>query len=1126
MRNCFVRYTGGASSRAGFAYVGMCKQGAPNSGALGSIDTPPRDINFQYNINQGFVLEFGHFYMRVKYRGAYITESTIPVTGVNSSAVFTTSVAHGFSVNDWVYDVGNTGFTGLTWIVASTPAANTFTVTDLFGNPISSATVSGAGTIARIYNVAAPYAAEDLDYLKFAQRANVMNLTCWNQETGTEYTPYTLTRNSNTNWIFSQTSFAPAISAPSSVTATATNSTTANTWYSYVVTTVDDNGNESVASTNADVLNNNISINAGSNTIKFSHVSGANVYNIYAATPIFTASPYANPGFVGVEYGLIGTSFGQQFIDTNIIPDFTRTPPLHTDPFARGTITDVTPTAAGSGLTQSTVQYQITTSTGSGFRGVPIVQNGNLVGFQIYDGGKNYALSDTIAITTGGVAATGTYTFAGNPSDGNTIILNGVTWTFKTTVNAVSQTKIGSTLAETLDQLVSDLTTSNNASIIVANYNVTTGTVLHITYGQLGTSGNSYTLAAGTYGGVVSGATLSGGTNGASSGASASLSIGARTGTYPGTIQYYQQRLVYASTINQPNTYFMSQPGLYNNFDSSIPLVDSDAIIGTPWGVQINGIQFLVPTISGLLALTGNGVWLISGGASAAITPADQNAQAQAQIGCSAIVPPLYVNLHILYVQAKNSIVRDVAYNFINNVFQGTDITVFSNHLFAGYTLRQWAYAEEPFKVVWAVRNDGSLLSLTYVKEQEIQGWAKHDTNGFFVGVCTVVEPPVDAIYVITKRYIAGEGKWAYYSERADNREWNDIEDCFCVDAGLSLPLTYPNATLTPAAADGTNNISSTIVTLGGSGYTAPTAIAVDSSGQGTGATFSVSISGGAITAVTPIAQGSNYTKGLTRIVISDSTGSGALVQPVITNYVTFSASSSVFTSDMVGDILRVDGGKATIISQTGTACVANITEILTNTIPNDPNNTPVPAASGEWSVSTPITTINGLNHLEGMTVTGLADGGVISPQEVVDGTITLPNAASNIVVGLPFLAQIQTMYLETQSQMTLQGKRKNIQSASIRLEQSRGIQVGTNQPDASVQPNNAIVPWQNMKEIKERNALIHAGSAIPLYTGDSYILVPGDWVTKGQLAMQQPYPMPMNVLAAVVNYTPGDNPG
>ena len=80
MRNMFVRYQGGAYSRAGFAFVGMCKQGAPNAGTAGSINVPPRDINFQVSINQGFALEFGNLYLRIKSAGAYVTESAQNVT--------------------------------------------------------------------------------------------------------------------------------------------------------------------------------------------------------------------------------------------------------------------------------------------------------------------------------------------------------------------------------------------------------------------------------------------------------------------------------------------------------------------------------------------------------------------------------------------------------------------------------------------------------------------------------------------------------------------------------------------------------------------------------------------------------------------------------------------------------------------------------------------------------------------------------------------------------------------------------------------------------------------------------------------------------------------------------------
>ncbi len=1138
MRNGFCNFQGGYASRAGTAYVGTCKQGNPIGGATvnnvsGGTPVnsgPPRPIPFAFNVQQQYDLEFGDYYMRIVYRGAYVTETGQNVTSITQAdpGVITIN-AHGYSNGDWVYGSGiggMTAFNGLTFVVQNA-TTNTFTLTDLFGNVIDTITFpefTSGGTFARIYTVTTPYAAVDLPYLKFTQSADEMSLTCWNQSTLTEYPPYDLVRNGNTNWTFTATSFAEQISPPTNVTGSVQSSVSSlQTWYSYVVTAIDAaTGSESIASSIINLKNNDISVNEGSNTITWSPVAGAQSYNIYAATPYYS-SDGSERIQIGVPYGYLGSALGTSFVDSNITPDFTTTPPLHANPFARGAITEVPVTSAGSGLSQATIGYTVNTSTGSGFVGYPIVLNGGLNGFYIAEPGQNFVLGDSITITSSGaIAATGSYTFSANPTNGQTIILNGVTWTFVTSGASGTQTNIKSTAQATIYQLVADLTNSGNSSINVANYSAS-GLVVNITYGTAGTVGNSYTLAVGTYGGTISAATLLGGAAGGSSGgATVSIILGPETGTYPGVAAYFQERRVYANTQNNPDTYYMSQPGAYNNMDASIPTVDSDAITGTPWGQQVDGIQFMTPMPGGMVLFTGSGGWQLSGGNTIAITPADQDAQPQTRYGCSSTVPPIPVNFHILFVRESDGVVYDLVYNFFANIYTGSDLTVYSSHLFQGYKIVQWAYAEKPYKIVWAVRNDGALLSLTYIAEQQEQGWARHDTNGLYIGVCSIQEPPIDAVYVIVQRYV--NGYWLYYHERFDNRIWANVEDCFCVDAGLTYPMTYPDATLYPAAANGTSNITRTLTIEGGTGYTNPVAQAVDSTGSGVGATFMVSLSGTSILNVTPIDNGQNYTPGYTNIVITDPTGTGASVNPIITNYVNFTASSNVFTSGMVGDVLRVGNGRATIVSQTGTACVADITIPITDTIPNDPTNTPVPAVSGTWSVSTPTTIVTGLNHLEGLTVTGLADGGVINQAVVSNGQITLPVTASQITVGLPFLPQLQTLKLDFPSQTgTTQTKRKNIPSVGVRVHDSRGFSVGRNQPDASAQPGQINIPWTGMVQVKELNQNIPMGQPIPLATDDFFINIGPDWNEKGQVAFQQSYPLPMNIDAEVSYSSGGD---
>lgn len=927
-RNFFSNYRGGVSSRAGLAYVGMCKQQYPAA--------PPRDIPFQFSISQGFALEFGDQYMRIKSNGAYVTENNINVSSVSSVGLFTTSSAHGYSPGDWIFDTSNIGFSGLTWIVNTTPSGTTFTVTDLFGTVISSASASGAGTVSRLYTVVAPYAAVDLPYLKYTQSADTMSLTCVNQATNTAYSPYDLVRHGNTNWTFTQDTFSAQIQAPTGLTSSATSSTTVNTWYSYVVTAVSGTGEESVASSPTAIENNDISVNEGSNILAWTSTPGAAYYNVYGATPGYSTVVPASASF-----GFLGRAFGPSFIDTNIVPDFTQSPPTHNNPFASGGIVSVTITAGGSGYSQSTVTFSVTTTTGSGFNGIPVVTGGVVTGFIVTNTGSGYVLGDTITISTGGTGATAT------------------------------------------------------------------------------------------------------------------LVIGPASGTFPSVVAYYQSRRVYANTLENPDTYFMSKPGLYNNFDVAVPTSASDAIIGTPWAQQVNGIQFLVPMPGGLVVLTGKGAWQVNGGSQAAITPATQTAAPQAYNGCNSRVPPIPINYDILYVQSKGSIVRDLSYNFFVNIYTGTDLTVLSNHLFTNHQIQQWAWAEEPYKLVWVVREDGVLLCLTYLKEQEVYAWTRHDTNGLFLGVSSITEPVnpnlsvftpdlFDAVYVITQRFV--RGNWRYYSERMDARVWNDAEDAYCVDAGLVYPQTFPNTTITASSPSGV---------------------------------------------------------------------------------VVFNTESSVFSMSSVGQIIRMGGGIA-IVTQynSGTQVIGTLTQTITDTLTDDPGNTPVPQAVGQWSITPQTSLVSGLNHLEGLTVTGLADGSVIPPQVVANGTVTLQEPASNIVIGLPYTCQVQTMYMDhpTAGGATIQTRRKNISAVGVRVEATRGLQVGADQPDQAALQNYPTPTWSNMSEIKERSPGTFAGNETPLYTGDWYKAITSGWDVRGQIALQQNYPLPANVLAVVAYWDSGDD--
>lgn len=611
------------------------------------------------------------------------------------------------------------------------------------------------------------------------------------------------------------------------------------------------------------------------------------------------------------------------------------------------------------------------------------------------------------------------------------------------------------------------------------------------------------------------------------------------TGNYPGVVAYFDQRRAYAYTLNAPDTYQMSQPGSYLNFDSADPPIDSDAIVGSPWASQVNGLQWMLPMPGGLVIGTGKDAWQLSGtaGAGSAITPSQQNAQPQEAIGFSAILPPMKIGPAILYGQALGSAVRELNYNFYFNIYAGVDLTILSSHLFEGYSLREWAWSQDPYKVQWSVRSDGRALSLTYLKDENIRGWMRHDTLGQFVSVATASEPPANAPYFIAKRFIKGRGQWLYVQERMDNRLWQGVvENSWCVDSALALVQPAPAATLSPSTVSGTGGVILDYIVAGGENYTAPAGRIVDNNGVGTAAGVTgFTLDAGVITGIT-IDPGINYQA--PQLILTDATGFGAVIALQVDNSVTFVADQPVFSSATdVGKVLRAGGGIGTVsqvISATQVVAQVPAATAITMTIPNDPDDMPLPVPSGQWTLTMPVSTVGGLAHLEGMALDGLVDGGAVQGLVVSGGQVILPNAGSQVLLGLPFKPQLQGMHADVPGAM-IQGDRKRVIGATLRVVNSRGIKVGQDQPIAATQPNQAEKPWNVgpnfMTEVEDRRNEVGAGNAIPLFTGDVFVRIAGDFNTvdgqpsPGMLAMQQDYPLPMEILAVIPKLHIGDKP-
>jgi hypothetical protein len=1033
LRNFFTWPSGGVSNRAGTMFIGRCKNST----------WPVHLIPFQFNLIQTYVLEFGHLYMRVIMNGGYVLEPAFAIGAVtNANPGVLTVGGTNYSNGDQVFITGTgtqlDSTPGKQYLVANfNSGAGTFTLTDLDGNPINTTNYgaySSGGTVARVYTLPTPYlgyiletafpidgfyqlnpleltipspgvnggwmvgdqivisgtgtpldsttpylvsgitsnnivslttlsgasinAASWPSYGGYGGSAAKINLAAgsevqqikWTQSADTltlchpSHPPQDLTRTQHWIWNLTEIDFAPQVAAPSGVAFTnqvGTSGYTDTKWnYSYVVTAVSDTPPDesypSAAVTGAGVLLNS---DAGAyNTVTWKGLTEAQYYRVYKANPTYNIA--INPATA--MYGYIGTATGTSFVDTEIAPDFTQAPPQGTNPFQVGPITEVDVLTSSSDFS-SDIQLQVTDISGSGAVLTPTLSgtspNCTITGVTVTNGGQNY----TAPVVTVANQGSG---FVGHINVEPTWGLDVIT----ATVDNGGSGYFGKVT----------IAPSSGAGCTFTP-KITNGVIKSITV--TGTPTSSYTNNASLA------VTQSSGT---SATFKATVTPG---GNYPSCATYFQQRKVFAGSNLNPQTLWMTRPADFKNMDVSNPSQASDAIVATIASNQVNAIKWLVP-MNNLVILSSGGAWLLVGGAitsPVAVTPSNTVVVPQNYVG-AADLPPIVINYDILYVQVKGSIIRDLAYNFWVNVYTGTDMSVLAQHLFFGHNMERWAYAEQPFYQVWIVRDDGVLLSFTYLKEQDVYAWAHHDSPGSsgtdrFISVASIPEQQIpginiDSVYFVVQRTIPGINgeNPVKYVERMDGR--NFLSPGVPASAGMTADVT-----------------------------------------------------------------------------------------------------------------------KAWFVD------------------------------CGLQYFGPPATTISGLDHLNGATVSILADGSVSPQQVVTNGSITLPQAASIVTVGLPYVSQLQTLCMQPEGMaMQVQDYRKKIAAVAVRVSDTRGLKVGPN--------------FNDLTEIKMRSSAISMGTAIPLFTGDQRLVIDNQYLVDDDVCIQQDQPLPCTILGVIPEVVIGDGPG
>jgi hypothetical protein len=542
-----------------------------------------------------------------------------------------------------------------------------------------------------------------------------------------------------------------------------------------------------------------------------------------------------------------------------------------------------------------------------------------------------------------------------------------------------------------------------------------------------------------------------------------------KTQSQPGAFTFHDQRAIYARTNKRPQDFWGSAIGDYKRFDINTPVQASDAFNFRPASERLEEIRSLL-SLRHLLLFTGSGVWTAEGAGEGEITATSVSLRRVNRKGASYLAP-VVADEACLY-QTNRGRIRDLVYDWRVRGYIGRDVSEIARHLFDGHNITDWTYAETPWSMFYAVRDDGTLLTLTYTPGGAA-AWARHTTSGRFERVCSVVElDPVtgayeDAVYVVVRRVIAGAVK--RYIERFSSRVipvqqataddgtisfTKDVRRCNFLDSSLEYD----------GRADALHpGVSLRLVTLYDLGASGPAGVS-DWTGGGLGLVESSAA-----------------------LFSAGDVGSSIVLDP---------------DGDSPAELLIVYYGDATNV----------VVMVQSEPVDDDqPGSGPTGPWISDWGFGAQ--TITGLGHLEGQTVAVLADGAVAGRYTVQGGDITLGRPGVLVQIGLPYTSDMELLDVAADQIKT---NVKSVRATVLEVVDSRGMKIGESLTNLSNPDNDAQIHEPQLQQVADGNHVP------PLYSGNVTVVVASTWNVGARACVRQEDPLPVCIVAAVRELTIG----
>ena len=291
---------------------------------------------------------------------------------------------------------------------------------------------------------------------------------------------------------------------------------------------------------------------------------------------------------------------------------------------------------------------------------------------------------------------------------------------------------------------------------------------------------------------------------------------------FPTAVTFFEQRLYFGGSAKEPQTLWGSTVLSYEDFTPGAN--DDNSVSFTIADNQVNAISWLAAGLYLAAGTAGGNFVLNTDTTSGPVTPTNINIKKGTTYGADLLLPKRIENAFV-YLQRNNLTIRELKYSFEQDALIADDATILSEHITKS-GIKDLEYQESPDGILWCVRKDGVMATMTRLAAQDVLAWTSHNTQGSYQSVAVIPNGNEDQVWVVAQRSSASvNAKYIEYFKPFIQPDAQRSQ--FYVDCGLSYES---GSTAGVARVTGLDHLKGLTVSILGDGSVFPDQV-VDTAG-------------------------------------------------------------------------------------------------------------------------------------------------------------------------------------------------------------------------------------------------------------------------------------------------------